>query len=91
MNKDLKIIHNVLQCILWNSSRFSCLEPLRKGVMEKMAYLVELWFILESTLLECASYRMYFCGYENGKKNTTAYNLTNTFGLIEFGSVMNNL
>jgi hypothetical protein len=27
-------------------------EPLRKGVIEKMAYLVELWLILESDLVE---------------------------------------
>jgi hypothetical protein len=28
------------------------LEPLRKGVIEKMAYLVEFWLILESELVE---------------------------------------
>jgi hypothetical protein len=30
-------------------------------------------------------------GYENVTKNTIEYTLTNTFGLTEFGSVMNNL
>jgi hypothetical protein len=52
MNKDMKIVHNVLQCILCNSSRFHYLEPLRKGVIEKMAYLVEFWLILERELVE---------------------------------------
>jgi hypothetical protein len=54
MNKDMKIVHNVLQCILCNSSRCHYLEPLGKGVIEKMAYLVEFWLILESELVECA-------------------------------------
>ena len=52
MNKDLKIVQNVLQCVLCNSSRFHYLEPLIKGVIEKMAYLVEFWLILESELVE---------------------------------------
>jgi hypothetical protein len=30
-------------------------------------------------------------GYENFTQNTTDFNITNTFGLTEFGSVMNNL
>jgi hypothetical protein len=30
------------------------LEPLRKGVIAKMAYLVEFWLILESDLVELA-------------------------------------
>jgi hypothetical protein len=54
MNKDMKIVHNVLQCLLCNSSRFHYLEPLRKGVIEKMAYLVEFWLILERELVEHA-------------------------------------
>jgi hypothetical protein len=29
--------------------------------------------------------------YENGTKHTKDYTLTNTFGLIEFGSVMKKL
>jgi hypothetical protein len=52
MNKDLKMVQNVLHCILCNSSRFHYLEPLIKGVIEKMAYLVEFWIILESELVE---------------------------------------
>jgi hypothetical protein len=34
------------------SSRFHYLEPLRKGVIAKMAYLAEFWLILESDLVE---------------------------------------
>jgi hypothetical protein len=30
-----------------------------KGVIEKMAYLVELWLILESDLVECAPHRIF--------------------------------
>jgi hypothetical protein len=59
MNKDMKIVHNVLQCLLWNSSRFHCLEPLRKGVIAKMAYLVEFWLILESELVERAPHGIF--------------------------------
>jgi hypothetical protein len=54
MYKDMKLIHNVLQCVLCNSSRFHYLEPLRKGVIAKMAYLAEFWLILESDLVERA-------------------------------------
>jgi hypothetical protein len=35
------------------------LEPLRKGVIEKMAYLVEFWLILESELVERAPHRIF--------------------------------
>jgi hypothetical protein len=52
MNKDMKIVKNVLQFLLCNSSKFHYLEPLRKGVIGKMAYLVEFWLILESELVE---------------------------------------
>ena len=31
-----------------------------KGVIEKMAYLVEFWLILESDLVERAPHRMFF-------------------------------
>jgi hypothetical protein len=48
----MKMIHNVLQCVLCNSSKCHYLEPLRKGVIEKMAYLAEFWLILESELVE---------------------------------------
>jgi hypothetical protein len=54
MNKDIKMVHNVRQFILCNSSIFHYLEPLRKGVIEKMAYLVEFWLILECEIVECA-------------------------------------
>jgi hypothetical protein len=54
MNKYLKIVHKVLQCVLCNSSMCHCLEPLKKGVIEKIAYLVEFCLILESELVECA-------------------------------------
>jgi hypothetical protein len=35
------------------------LEPLRKGVMEKMAYLAEFWLILEIDLVESAPHRIF--------------------------------
>jgi hypothetical protein len=59
MNKYMKLIHNVLQCVLCNSSRFHYLEPLRKGVIAKMAYLVEFWLILESDLVEHALHKIF--------------------------------
>jgi hypothetical protein len=59
MNKDMKMIHNVLQCVLCNSSRCHYLEPLRKGVIEKMTYLVELWLILERDLVERAPHGIF--------------------------------
>jgi hypothetical protein len=91
MNKDIKMVHNVLQCILCNSSRLHYLEPLRKGVIAKMAYLVEFWLILESELVEHAPHKYLLYGSENCTQNTTDCTLTNTFGLTEFGSVMKNL
>jgi hypothetical protein len=33
--------------------------PLGKGVIEKMAYLVKLWLILESELVECAPHGIF--------------------------------
>jgi hypothetical protein len=59
MNKYLKLIQNVLQCVLCNSSRFHYLEPLRKGVIAKMAYLAEFWIILESNLVEHAPHGIF--------------------------------
>jgi hypothetical protein len=59
MYKDLKLIYNVIQCVLCNSSRFHYLEPLRKGVKEKMAYLAEFWLILESDLVEHAPHGIF--------------------------------
>jgi hypothetical protein len=37
------------------------LEPLRKGVIAKMAYLVEFWLILERELVERAPHRNICC------------------------------
>jgi len=54
MYKDLKLIHNVLQYVLCNSSKFHYLEPPIKGVIAKMAYLAEFWLILESDFVERA-------------------------------------
>jgi hypothetical protein len=59
MYKDMKLIHNVLQCVLYNSSKWHYLEPLRKGVIAKMAYLVEFWLILESDLVERAPHKIF--------------------------------
>jgi hypothetical protein len=91
MNKDLKMVHNVLQCRLCNSSRFHYLEPLRKEVIEKMAYLVEFWIILEIKLVENSPHIFFLYRSENHTKNTTDCNITNTFDLTEFGSVMKKL
>jgi hypothetical protein len=55
----MKLIHNVLQCVLCNSSKFQYLEPLRKGVIAKMAYLAEFWLILESDLVERAPHKIF--------------------------------
>jgi hypothetical protein len=41
------------------------LEPLRKRVIAKMAYLVEFWLILESELVEHAPHGIFFYGSEN--------------------------
>jgi hypothetical protein len=59
MYKDMKLIHNVLQCVLCNFSKWHFLEPLRKGVIAKMAYLAEFWLILESDLVESAPHKMF--------------------------------
>jgi hypothetical protein len=55
----MKLIHNVLQCVLCNSSKFHYLEPLRKGVIAKMTYLAEFWLILESDLVERAPQKIF--------------------------------
>jgi hypothetical protein len=60
MNKDLAMIYNVLQFDLCNSSRCHYLEPIIKGVIEKMAYLVEFWLILERDLVECSPHGIVF-------------------------------
>jgi hypothetical protein len=59
MKKDLKLIHNVLQCGLCNSSMFHYFEPLRKVVIAKMAYLDELWLILERDVVEHAPHGIF--------------------------------
>jgi hypothetical protein len=59
MYKDLKLIHNVIQCVLCNSSKGHYLEPLQKGFIAKMAYLVEFWLILESVLVESAPHKIF--------------------------------
>jgi hypothetical protein len=59
MNKDIKLIYNVLQFFLYKSSRFHYLEPLVKGVIVKMAHLVEFWLILESDLVERAPHGIF--------------------------------
>jgi hypothetical protein len=59
MNKAMKIVHNVIQFVLCNSSRFHYLELLKKGVIEKMAYLAEFWLILERDLVERAPHRIF--------------------------------
>jgi hypothetical protein len=59
MNKDLKLIQNVLKHFLCNSSSFHYLEPLIKVVIAKMTYLAEFWLILESDLVERAPHRIF--------------------------------
>jgi hypothetical protein len=59
MYKDLKLIKNVLQCVLCNSSKWHYLEPLRKGVIAKMAYLAEFWLILKIDLVERAPHTIF--------------------------------
>jgi hypothetical protein len=91
MYKDMKMIYNVIQCVLCNSSRCHYLEPLRKGVIAKMTYLAEFWLILERDLVECSPHGIFVELYENIKKNTIGCTLTKKFSFTEFGSVMKNL
>jgi hypothetical protein len=55
----MKLIQNVLQCFLCNPSKCHYLEPLKKGVIAKMTYLVEFWLILESDLVERAPHEIF--------------------------------
>ena len=55
----MKVIYNVLECVLCNYSKWNYLEPLRKGVIAKMAYLAEFWLILESVLVESAPHKIF--------------------------------
>jgi hypothetical protein len=59
MNKNMKLIYNVLKFFLCNSSRGHYLEPLIKGVIAKMAYIAEFWLILESDLVERAPHGIF--------------------------------
>jgi hypothetical protein len=59
MYKYLKMIHNVLQCVLYNLSKWHYLEPLRKGFIAKMTYLAEFWLILERDLVERAPHKIF--------------------------------
>jgi hypothetical protein len=59
MYKDLKLIQNVIQCVLCNSSKWNYLEPLIKRVITKMAYLAEFCLILESDLVESAPHKIF--------------------------------
>ena len=59
MYKYFKLIHNVLQFVLYNSSKFHYLEPLIKGVIAKMTYLAEFWIILESKIVERAPHKIF--------------------------------
>jgi hypothetical protein len=59
MYKALKLIQNVLQCVLCNSSKWHYLEPLRKGVIEKMTNLAEFWLILERDLVERTPHKIF--------------------------------
>jgi hypothetical protein len=77
--------------VLCNSSKFHYLEPLRKAVIAKMAYLAEFWLILESYLVESAPHKIFVELIINGYKNTKYCTLTNTFCFTEFGSVMKKL
>jgi hypothetical protein len=59
MYKDMKLINNVLQCVLYNFSKWHFLEPLRKGVIAKMAYLAKFWLILERDLVESSAHKIF--------------------------------
>ena len=56
-----------------------------------MAYLVEVWLILKSDLVESARTKYLMNWYETITKHTTDYTLTNTFGLTKFESIMKKL
>ena len=61
-NSHLKLWENGYLAPLNKYIQFSdhhYLEPLRKKVIEKMAYLAELWIILESDLVESAPHKIF--------------------------------
>jgi hypothetical protein len=55
----MKPIKKILQFFLCNSSKWHYLEPLKKGVIAKMAYVAEFWLILESDLVERAPHKIF--------------------------------
>jgi hypothetical protein len=55
----MKLIDNVIQRVLCNSSWCHYMKPLRKGVIAKMTYLAKFWLILESNLVERASHEIF--------------------------------
>jgi hypothetical protein len=56
---QMKIVPNIIQCPLYNSSKFHYLEHRRKRVIAKMAYLVEFWIVLERELVEHAMHGIF--------------------------------
>ena len=56
-----------------------------------MAYLVEIWLILESDLVERAPREIFVELIWTVTHNTTEFTLTNIFGLTELGSGMKKL
>ena len=68
---------------------FHCLEPPRKGVIAKMTYPI-LAYSREWTCGACPIWNIFFIDIKM-VQNILDYTLTNTFGLIEFGSVMKKL
>jgi hypothetical protein len=65
MNKYLKLIENVIQRVLCNSSRCHYLEPVIKGVIAKMTYLAKFWIILERDLVEISPHGIFVKLIEN--------------------------
>jgi hypothetical protein len=59
MYKDMKLIQNVLQCVLCNSSKWNYLKPLIKGYIARMEYLAEFWLILEIDLVEHSPHKIF--------------------------------
>jgi hypothetical protein len=59
MNKDLKIVHNVLQCVYAIPLGFTTWNLSEMDVIAKMAYLVEFWLILEREIVEHAPHRIF--------------------------------
>jgi hypothetical protein len=81
MNKDMKIYTMLFNVFYEIPPGFTTWNLSENGVIEKMAYLVEFWLILESKLVECAPHEYLLYGSENFTKNTTDCTVTNTFGL----------